>query len=48
MKRLTVDTADDLDNMRRVMALAGSPLDEPSLEAIIAAADSLMRVAVLR
>ncbi len=46
--RLTVDTADDLDNMRRVMALAGSPLDEPSLEAIIAAADSLMRVAVLR
>jgi spore coat polysaccharide biosynthesis protein SpsF len=46
--RLTVDTADDLENMRRVMALAGSPLDEPSLEAIIAAADSLMRVAVLR
>lgn len=46
--RLTVDTADDLEHMRRLMALAGGALGDPSLEAIIAAADSLTRVAVLR
>jgi spore coat polysaccharide biosynthesis protein SpsF len=46
--RFTVDTADDLEHMRRLMALAGGALDDPSLETMIAAADSLMRVAVLR
>ena len=46
--RLTVDTADDLEHMRRLMALAGGALDDPSLEAIIAAADSQMGLAVLR
>jgi spore coat polysaccharide biosynthesis protein SpsF (cytidylyltransferase family) len=46
--RLTVDTGDDLEYMRRVMALAGSPLGHPSLETIIAAAESLKPMAADR
>lgn len=46
--RLTVDTADDLEYMRRLWALAGIALSHPPLETIIAAADSLLPMAADR
>ena len=39
--RLTVDTVQDLEYMRRLMSLVDGPIEHPSLERIIAAAESL-------
>jgi spore coat polysaccharide biosynthesis protein SpsF (cytidylyltransferase family) len=44
--RLTVDTAADLEYMRRLFAAAGHPMVDPPLATLIAAADSLVSMTV--